>query len=103
MSGGSYDYAYGRVEDMADSLALKNNPRRESFKKLLKLVSQAMHDIEWVDSCDYSPGNENEAIDACFAFLKADPSIIAKAHAFDALAETLKEYFKLEAPLDRTQ
>ena len=50
MSGGSYDYAYLKVVDMAESLSSKNNsPLRRAFGKHLKLVAKAMHDIEWVE------------------------------------------------------
>ena len=63
MSGGSYDYAFGRVDDMALSLRDKHsNPLRRAFAIHLALVAKAMHDIEWVDSCDYGPGDEDEAI-----------------------------------------
>lgn len=63
MSGGSYDYAYNKAEDMADSLCSKtNSPLRRAFGRHLNLVAKAMHDIEWVDSGDYGTGDENDAI-----------------------------------------
>lgn len=40
---------------------------------LLDLVSQAMHDVEWVDSCDYGQGDELAAIRAVRAYLGTDP------------------------------
>lgn len=64
MSGGSYDYAYARVENFAHELRATDNPLRRAFRSHLLLVAKAMHDIEWVDSCDYAPGDENEAIRA---------------------------------------
>lgn len=97
MSGGSYDYACFKVENMAESLRHTNeDPRRAAFKKLLTLVADAMHDIEWVDSCDYGKGDDHAAIDACFAFMGADPSIITKAHAYDALREQLKQFMEIK-------
>lgn len=94
MSGGSYDYLYGKIDDMADSLRRQDlEPRRAAFAKLLKLVADACHDIEWVDSCDYGKGDDHEAIDKVFAFLKADPEVIKKAHAYDALVARLQEFF----------
>jgi hypothetical protein len=51
MSGGSYDYCYSKIEDMADSISPKT-PLRKAFKKHLHLVAKACHDIEWVDSGD---------------------------------------------------
>lgn len=64
MSGGSYDYAYRRVEDMADRLAQSRNALRRAFAGHLYAVAKAMHDVEWVDSADYAPGAEGEAIEA---------------------------------------
>ena len=68
MSGGSYDYLYSRVEEAADALAGRNpTPTRRAFAAHLRLVAKAMHDIEWVDSCDYCDGDEDAAIRACIA------------------------------------
>lgn len=67
MSGGSYDYAYQRVREMAtDSrLSRSDNARRRAFAKHLMKVAEAMQDIEWVDSQDRHEGDENKAIDEC--------------------------------------
>lgn len=95
MSGGSYDYFFGRVNDMADSLRnVDSDPRRTAFKKLLRLVSDALHDIEWVDSCDYAEGDDHKAIDAVFGFLGKDPNLVYKAAAYEGLKVTLQQYFK---------
>lgn len=93
MSGGSYDYVCFKIQGIELSGCL-TNPRRAAFQKLLGLVGKAIHDIEWVDSCDYGKGDEDKAIDECFAFLKADPETIRKAHAYDELKHVLKEYLK---------
>lgn len=91
MSGGSYDYLYLKIEDMADSLRNKStDSRRTAFAELLRLVAQACQDIEWVDSCDYAPGAEHAAIDAVFSFLKSDSQIIRKAQAYDAVIAHLQ-------------
>ena len=65
MSGGSMNYLYSKLEYEADFEA--DTPEREAFAEHLKLVAKALHDIEWVDSCDYGAGDENEAIRACLA------------------------------------
>jgi len=74
MSGSSYDYAYQRVnqfmEDMHGRGPKGETPLRLAFKSLLECVSAAMHDIEWVDSCDYSPGDEDDAIRRCLFFMR---------------------------------
>lgn len=65
MSGGSYDYLYLRVEDAANQLvSYRTTPERQAFAAHLRLVAQALHDIEWVDSCDMGPGDEDPAIRA---------------------------------------
>lgn len=95
MSGGSYDYIGFKIKELRHEIRSQDkNPRRAAFAKLMNLVGEAMHDIEWVDSCDTSEGSENESIDKVFAFLSADPETIKKAHAYDRICETLKEYFK---------
>lgn len=99
MSGGHYDYAFARVDDMADSMERADakedagdgrvydstarkylsveesapilarvNAERAWFSGLLRLVAKAMHDVEWVDSSDCSPGDEVAAIDAVRAY-----------------------------------
>jgi len=65
MSGGSMNYLYSRISWEADFT--KDTPERKAFGDHLDLVIKALHDIEWVDSGNYSPGDENEAIRACLA------------------------------------
>ena len=92
MSGGSYDYAYHKVRDLGESIRDQDkNPRRAAFAALMLLAAEAAHDIEWVDSCDYGPGDENAAIDKVLAFLKADPETVKKARAYDVMAAHLKK------------
>ncbi len=63
MSGGSMNYLYSKLEYEATFVA--DSPERRAFARHLKLVATALHDIEWVDSGDYGPGDENAAIRAC--------------------------------------
>lgn len=69
MSGGSYDYFYSKLEDMADSVARsanragfvcgKSTPAlRRAFAEHLKLCAEACRAIEWNDSGD---GDDREA------------------------------------------
>lgn len=90
MSGGAYDYVYQRIWDI-EIEGQHECPRRAAFQKLLGLVATAMHDIEWVDSGDCSPGDEHAAIDACFA----DVTLSAKAAAYDQMVilfDSMKEH-----------
>lgn len=66
MSGGSMNYLYSRIE--MDATFAENTPERRAFSRHLKLVAKALHDIEWVDSSDYSHGDENQAIRACLSY-----------------------------------
>ena len=62
MSGGSMNYFYHQVEQEARELLKSSNPLRRAFGKHLMDVSKALHDIEWVDSGDYSDDQEEEII-----------------------------------------
>lgn len=99
MSGGSYDYVCFKIKEAATNIRDQDaDPRRAAFAKLLDLVGNAMHDIEWVDSSDYEEGYEYKSIDAVFSFLQPTPEIIFKANAFDRLSVELPKLFKsLEA------
>lgn len=82
MSGGSHNYAYQKVDDMAGTLIESRDPLRRAFANHLKKVSTAMHDIEWVDSCDYGPGGEVKAIEAV---LGNNSNLLTKELIEDAL------------------
>lgn len=78
MSGGSLDYFYGRVDDVAEQIGKQaTTPAHRAFAAHLMKVGKALHDIEWLWSGDYGPGDEVAAIMA----------VIAPA---DVLAEAVK-------------
>lgn len=59
MSGGSYDYAEGRLIDIADAIehrargsGVQRRALRLGFAKLLRSCAEAMHELEWADSGD---------------------------------------------------
>jgi hypothetical protein len=62
MSGGHYDYVYSKIQGIYIDKGQEPIKERVWFQKLLKLVADAMHDIEWVDSGDYGEGDEMDAI-----------------------------------------
>lgn len=62
MSGGSLDYFYSRVTETAERIQLSAEPLHQAFATHLHKVSTALHDLEWVWSCDKSPGDEKAAI-----------------------------------------
>lgn len=66
MSGGSYDYLYYKIEDAGRQLVRAEQPEyRRAFGQLLLKCAAAMHDVEWVDSSDYGPGDDKKAIMQC--------------------------------------
>lgn len=88
MSGGSYDYVYFKIEELANDLRVGDCPHRLAFKDLLYKVAKAAHDIEWVDSGDYGDGDEIDSIKSIFN----DPKQLeVKAAALDRILKTVKE------------
>ena len=82
MSGGHYGFAYGRLQDITLERC-QTDKRRRLMNVLIRLMADALHDIEWVDSGDYGPGDDHKAIDAVLTFLGGDPETKAKALAYD--------------------
>jgi len=65
MSGGSLDYIYHKVEDVASQLQNKDNtPLQRAFAEHLFKVAKALHDVEWVLSGDYGNGADEKSIKA---------------------------------------
>ena len=69
MSGGSWDYQYCQLQELAQKLSTQADYRRRAMAIKVAQLATAMHDIEWVDSGDYSEDGDIEAIDI---FLGAD-------------------------------
>ncbi len=55
MSGGSHDYAYLKLNEVADSFYYErgHEEARKKVAEILRLMSDICHDIEWIDSGDY--------------------------------------------------
>ncbi len=65
MSGGILDYCYSRVQDAAHTiLSRAGSPTHRAFAAHLLKVSEALRAMEWMLSCDTSPGSELDAIRA---------------------------------------
>lgn len=62
MSGGSWEYCYFRIEEIADRLQESTSPLRRAFGEHMQLCAKAMHDIEWSDSGDTGPGDWRAAV-----------------------------------------
>lgn len=92
MSGGSMNYLYSRLEYEANFR--QDTPERRAFAKHLELVVKALHDIEWVDSGDYGPGDENAAIRACLGDAAMLQSVLEQAK--EAAATLRAEIAKAE-------
>lgn len=74
------DYLYSRVENAEFDC---DTPERAAFHDLLILVANALHDIEWVDSGDKGPGEEDEAILTALGGVK-----MTRVHQVKALKES---------------
>ena len=92
MSGGSWDYLYHQIEDAADRLSSESMPLRRALGAHMKLIAQAMHKIEWVDSCDCGPGDEIEAIKEVFGELAEIKEIEILLSDGRQVIDALKEF-----------
>lgn len=79
MSGGSYDYLFRSMEDAADTLKRSPIAYRRAFSQLMFKCAEAMHDIEWVDSGDTSPGDDEEAIMKCINHVDVLKTVVKDA------------------------
>lgn len=86
MSGGSYNYFYSKLEDMADSIRHVGNcyaaspALRKAFAEHLRLCARACKAIEWNDSGD-GDDIETDLIRKCVA-----PNSALKQATEDAVA-----------------
>ena len=84
MSGGSYNYLFEQVEQMAVQMRKNNQDLkskqvfelRQAFANHLSDVAYAMKQVEWVDSCDCGEGDEVYAI---LRVLKGNPDAYKRA------------------------
>lgn len=93
MSGGELDYPHHRVEDVADLIVEHGTrPIHQAFANHLRKVANALHDLEWVWSGDYNPGDEDAAIHAVITpGDETDVAIAMARKACDELAKTLAQ------------
>lgn len=64
MSGGSWDYFYVKLEEVAGRLACDPSPLRAALGEMFYKSARAMHSIEWNDSGDGSDTEESDIIEA---------------------------------------
>ena len=62
MSGGSWDYIYGKFSEVGRRLSADSCPYRRALAAKVLEVSDAMYAIEWVDSGDNAEGSDILAI-----------------------------------------
>lgn len=92
MSGGSLNYAYSQVENIAyDVLRRADTNLHKAFAKHLLKVAKALYALEWVYSSDYSYGDEVEAIREVIT--RSEEIESAKEEAKKLIAE-LEEFVK---------
>jgi hypothetical protein len=64
MSGGSWNYVCFQVQEAADRLFNEKDPLRRALAPKVKILAEALHKIELVDSGDSSPPKDSDAIKA---------------------------------------
>ena len=77
MSGGALNYMYGTLEALAEQIERRaDSALHKAFARHLFKVAQAAHDLEWVWSGDWSPGDEEAAIKACMDWKRETRAVI---------------------------
>ena len=92
MSGGSWDYAYCQIDDVADRLIKEKDPFRVALGKQMQLQAIALKAIEWVDSGDCTYPYEIEPIKKALAF-NGDQAV---ANTAIEMMEDVIKRFKVE-------
>lgn len=82
-------YLYLRILDAEFSA---DTPERRAFKQHLQMVAEALKAIEWVDSGDWGPGDEDEPILSCIFPDFKDPSLNDIKRLRDDLSALIKKY-----------
>lgn len=95
MSGGSWEYLYSNVDDAACRLCADKDALRRAFGKHLKDVALALHDIEWVDSCDFKPGDERASIEKALGEHSDSAELSELAAEAKRLISQLERFSKL--------
>lgn len=95
MSGGSWNYAYNDLERLAEKLCNERKLKRRVLGKLVWRLAQAMHDIEWVDSDDMSPGDEIKAIEEVLLFDPARVGVEILHENLDCIIDDAREWKNL--------
>lgn len=94
MSGGSWDYVYRGVEDIVERLLAEEDPLRRALGEYLRHVPAALHDIEWVDSCDYGADGDRAAIERvvgpCAEERSTADAVVDALNRAEELVERLK-------------
>lgn len=97
MSGGFYEYADYKLRSFIGEFAAEaNTPLRKAFLAHLINVAEAIHAIEWVDSGDYGPGDEEEAIKKVLGPHWKELTLEEVLKEMDSTREQLKELFENE-------
>lgn len=89
MSGGSWNYVFHYLDDIADRLERSRSTTRKAFAQHIRLISKAMYNIEWADSGNIDDKDAIKAINAVFEDKKT-----LEARQIEILKEEGKEIIK---------
>jgi len=92
MSGGSLDYMYLKVEDVAGQIKERaENGLQQAFAEYLFDVAKALHDLEW----HYSRDTINPEPDSVKKLISNDQVLQVLNIDADKLIEQIKKYRKV--------
>lgn len=94
MSGGTYDYAYFRISEFAESFNVGHSGKRLALREILRATADICKAIEWEDSGDTGPEATEEAFKEFYARIYAGRETIEKAVKYDEILKLIKEDLK---------
>jgi hypothetical protein len=96
MSGGAYNYAYYKIEELAGDISRNaKTPERKAFVRLLVKVAKAAKAIEWNDSGDGDP-HETDLIREALGEGWKKICLQELVHEADVLIRLMQDYIANE-------
>lgn len=95
MSGGSWDYVCNRVGDAAERLSKSECPYRRALGEYLRPAAKALKAVEWVDSNDWGPPDDINAIKECLQGRLISSSVDSLTTKLETIASDLGSVIEL--------